>query len=265
MQKTITGTFTENALYELPSLSLAAKKALEKIRLRLRAEKYRNKEDRGGIEYIRTTVKKGDTIFDIGAHKGGYLYFFQQQVGNNGNVFAFEPQSRLHQYLSELQSLLRWENVIVEHAAVSDHSGKATLSIPYNNGKKSSPCATIIQSQMDFSIRTKEEVATITIDDYCRIHRIRPDFLKVDVEGNELSVFMGAKEMLNSYRPKILFECEARFIGEQKVWETFLFLQSFGYKGYYIEDRLRKPISDFSIALHQNSSSGTYCNNFIFE
>jgi hypothetical protein len=118
---------------------------------------------------------------------------------------------------------------------------------------------------MDFTIRKKEEVDTITLDDYCRKHRIHPDFLKVDVEGNELSVFMGAKEILTQYKPRILFECEARFVGEQKVLETFLFLQSFGYKGYFIEDSICKPISEFCLREHQHTSSGTYCNNFIFE
>ncbi len=265
MQKTITGTFSENSSFELPSLTLMAKKAVEKIRLRLRAEKYRNKEDKGGIDYILHTVKKGDIVFDIGAHKGGYLYFFQKQVGINGTVFAFEPQSLLNNYLSELRTLLNWENVQIELSAVSDRSGKATLCIPYNKGKKSSPCATIIQSQMDFTIRKKEEVDTITLDAYCRKHRIHPDFLKVDVEGNELSVFMGSLEILTRYKPRILFECEARFVGEQKVLETFLFLQSFGYRGYFIEGSTRKPIHEFSFTQHQNILTGTYCNNFIFE
>lgn len=265
MQKTITGTVSENPFQELPSLSIISKRFLEKIRLQLRAEKYRDKEDRGGIAYILNQVKKGHTVFDIGAHKAGYLYFFQQQVGINGKVFAFEPQSILHTYLNELQQLMHWDNVRIEQSAVSQHSGKAVLSIPYNKGKKSSPCATIIQSKMDFRIRNKEDVNTITIDDYCRQNRTHPDFVKVDVEGNELSVFTGAKEILAEFKPKILFECEARFIGEQKVTETFLFLQSFGYKGYFIQDRTYRPINEFSFIKHQNQHSGIYCNNFIFE
>lgn len=265
MQKTITGTFSENPLYELPSLTQMANRTVEKIRLWLRAEKYRNKEDRGGIDYILHSVKKGDTVFDIGAHKGGYLYFFQRLVGTEGTVFAFEPQSLLNHYLSELRALLKWANVHIEYAAVSDRSGKATLSIPHNKGKKSSPCATIIQSQMHFTIRKKEEVDTITLDDYCRKLRTHPDFLKVDVEGNELSVFMGAREILTRYKPRILFESEARFVGEQRVLETFLFLQSLGYQGYFIDGSIRKPIREFSFTQHQNSLSGNYCNNFIFE
>ncbi len=265
MQKTITGTFSENPLYELPSITQIANRTVEQIRLWLRAEKYRNKEDKGGIDYILQTVTKGDTVFDIGAHKGGYLYFFQQLVGAEGVVFAFEPQSLLNHYLSEVSTLLKWENVLIERSAVSDQTGTATLSIPHNKGKKSSPCATIIQSQMHFTIRKKEEVETITLDDYCRIHRVHPHFLKVDVEGNELSVFMGAREILTRFKPRILFECEARFVGEQRVLETFLFLQSFGYEGYFIKGNIRKPIREFSFTEHQNNLSDTYCNNFIFE
>lgn len=265
MQKLITGRLSENGFHELPSLPHAVKKMFEQIRLQLRAEKYRNREDRGGIAYILSSVKNGDTVFDIGAHKGGYLYFLQQQVGENGAVFAFEPQAVLHNYLTELKSLLNWVNVCVEKDAVSGHSGKAILCIPYNNGQKSSPCATIIHSHMDFDFRRKEEVDTVALDDYCHQHHIRPDFLKIDVEGNELSVFEGAKKMLVSYKPKILFECEARFVGAEKVRTTFLYLQNLGYRGYFIEGRRCRPISEFSLSQHQNSSSGIYCNNFIFE
>ncbi len=249
----------------MPSLAIMAKRIIERFRLQLRAEKYRDKEDRGGIRYILDQVKKGDIVFDIGAHKGGYLYFFEQQVGITGKVFAFEPQSLLNSYLNELQTILQWNHVRIEAAAVSDKSGTAILSIPFNHGRKSSPCATIIQSHMDFTIREKQDVNTITIDEYCRTHRIQPDFFKVDVEGNELSVFKGAKETLTQYRPKILFECEARFIGENKVIETFEFLQSLGYKGYFIRDREYKSINEFSFKQHQHLGSGVYCNNFIFE
>ena len=265
MQKTLTGTLTESPFQEIPSLAVLAKQVMERFRLQLRAEKYRNKEDRGGISYILDQVKDGDTVFDIGAHKGGYLYYFQQKVGITGKVFAFEPQTLLNAYLNELQKILQWNNVWIEAAAVSDISGKAILSIPFNHGKKSSPCATIIQSHMDFTIREKQEVDTITIDEYCRTHRIQPDFFKVDVEGNELSVFKGAKETLTQYKPRILFESEARFIGEKKVLETFAFLHSLGYKGYFICGREFKPISEFSIIKDQHPGSKFYCNNFIFE
>ena len=240
-------------------------KPIEKIKLQHRAEKYEYKEDPGGIAYIRKTVHPGSIVFDIGAHKAGYLHFFLEQLGATGKIVAFEPQTILYKYLLQLRQLFSWNNVRIESLAVSDSTGKAMLCIPYNSGKTSSPCATIIESRMDFQYQSKEEVPTSSLDDYCHEHDIYPDFLKVDVEGNELSVFKGAKELLQIHKPKILFECEARFVGKEKVLETIQFLQDMGYLGYFIDGVSVYPIALFNISHHQDENSGHYCNNFIFE
>ncbi len=240
-------------------------KPVEKIKLQHRAEKYQLKEDRGGISYIRRSVNEGDIVFDIGAHKAGYLYFFLEQCGPKGKIVAFEPQSVLYKYLCRLKKLFSWNQVTVESYAVSKKSGNALLCIPYNSGRNSSPCATIIESLMDFQFQLKEKVSTISLDEYCFTHNIYPDFLKVDVEGNELSVFKGAKQLLQSHKPKILFESEARFVGAATVNEIIRFLTDLGYKGSFIQGTHILPIEEFDIDHHQNLASGIYCNNFIFE
>lgn len=257
------------SLEEKKSFLLSFKELIEKekeqIRLYLRARKYEQKEDVGGVAYIRRQVKPGNIVFDIGAHKGGYLSIFLQQLKGRGCVYAFEPQSVLYHYLESVSHLLHWRSLVLEPYAVSAETGKAVLSIPYNSGHPSSPCATIIESHMNFRISAREEVSTVSLDTYCSRQGIVPDFLKVDVEGNELSVFQGAEKILRSCKPKILFECEARFVGEAKVYETFSFLQSLGYEGYFIQGAEMLPIKNFSVTKHQASTKGCYCNNFIFE
>lgn len=248
----------------LPATDIIAR-PVEKIKLRHRAGKYQYKEDRGGIAYIRRTISRGDIVFDIGAHKAGYLYFFLEQLGETGKIVAFEPQTILYKYLNRIKKILNWENVVIESAAVSEKSGTAMLCIPHNSGRPSSPCATIIDSQMSFRFQLKEEVKTVSIDDYCRRYSMFPDFLKIDVEGNELSVLMGAQQVLRVSKPKILLECEARFVGEEKVLETFRFLHHAGYQGYFIMGENVHPIEEFDVQYHQDLSAGVYCNNFIFE
>ena len=210
--------FSHTLSLQVPDLII---RQLEKIKLKHRAEKYRYKEDQAGIDYIRRNIHQGDIVFDIGAHKAGYLYFFLEQLGNSGKVVAFEPQSSLHKYLRKLKDLFEWENVVIESSAVSEKSGTAVLCIPYNNGRTSSPCATIIESHTLFEFQAKETVATISVDEYCFRNKIAPDFLKIDVEGNELSVLKGAATLLQTRKPRILFECEARFVGEKNGYGHF--------------------------------------------
>lgn len=250
---------------EINSWRNFVEKIFHSQKLRLRANKYRFKEDKGGIKYILENVKYGDTVFDIGAHKGGYLYFLKRAVGEKGTVHAFEPQSILFKYLQKLNTLFHWNNVSIHPMAVSENSGHAVLSIPFNKGKRSSPCATILEYETSFPINYRENVVTITLDEYCLQRGLKPDLLKVDVEGNELSVFKGSEYILSNYHPKIVFESESRFVGEARVKETFQFLLNLGYTGFFIQDNNKLPIEKFHFGLQKNNSGGVYCNNFIFE
>ena len=242
-------------------------KIIENIKLFLRANKYKNKDDKGGIAYINATIKKGQTVFDIGAHKAGYLFWMLQQVGNEGKVFAFEPQKNLYQYLYKIKALFHWENVVVEHIALSDKEEEVTLFIPANKvSKGSSPGASIVKHNEFFEVGATENVFSISLDVYCKQKNIQPNFLKIDVEGNELNVFKGGVETLKIYKPKIFVEIEARHIGKEKVVETFNFLQTLGYQGKFVYGLAYKPLSEFDFEKYQNTEDkNNYCNNFIFE
>lgn len=241
-------------------------KLIELIKLLHRAYKY-NKSDKGEISYIKSVIKKGDTVFDIGTHKAGYLYFILKQVGATGKVIGFEPQSILFQYLTKMKSLFNWDNVTIENLALSNNSGHQRLYFPLASaGKTSSPGATIVEHENDTEFTAIEEVVIATLDEYCKHHQLIPKFLKVDVEGNELNVFKGGENILKNHRPKILVEIEARHIGQNQVLETIQYLESLGYQGRIIKGYEYIPTSQFTFEKFQDiKNKKGYCNNFIFE
>jgi FkbM family methyltransferase len=243
-------------------------KVIEKIKLVYRALQYKNKYDKGGIAYILASIKKGNTVMDIGAHKAGYLYYFRKKVTESGRVYAFEPQGILFNYLTSIKKQFKWTNVEVEHIALSDSTGKVTLYIPSHSKptNTSSPGATIFKAAASGEIQSTEEVVTETLDSYCNRKSIHPDLLKIDVEGNELRIFNGGLQILKKYKPKIIVEIEARHVGENQVLETFSFLENLGYTGKFIHGINRIPLKEFSFARYQNRGDmKNYCNNFIFE
>ncbi len=242
-------------------------KLIESIKLKIRANKYKYKNDKGGIAYINASIKQGQTVLDIGAHKAGYLYFMLGQVGNQGRVYAFEPQSNLYQYITKIKGLFKWDNVTIEHLALSDTKGQVTLYIPTNNvSHASSPGATIVESKNHQGNGVTETVSTETLDAYCMKHNIKPDFLKIDVEGNELRIFKGGVETLKKHKPKIIVEIEARHIGEAQVLETFEYMKSLGYEGHFLLGLQRISVLSFSFDKYQNTNDmKNYCNNFTFE
>lgn len=242
-------------------------KLIESIKLRHRANKYKNKYDVGGIAYLNSSVKEGQTVLDIGAHKAGYLYFMTNLVGSKGKVFAFEPQSNLYQYIKKIKDLFKWDNVTIEHLALSDSAGKVTLYIPsYKDSNSTSPGATIVEHKENSNFGSSESVSTETLDAYCSRYNIEPSFLKIDVEGNELRIFQGGVNALKKFKPKILVEIEERHVGKEKVLETFEFMESIGYKGHILHGSQSIPLSDFNFDYYQNPNDmKNYCNNFIFE
>ena len=239
----------------------------EQLKLWYRAYRYKTKDDVGGISYILNNVKHGNTVLDIGAHKAGYLYFIRKMVGSEGRVVAFEPQQILFRYLQIVVAEFKWKNVEIVHLALSDRKGQAQLMIPKQRQKSSSsPGATIAHLSNKDSFEIAEFVETETLDAFCANNNLAPDFLKIDVEGNELALLKGSIQVLKQYKPKILVEIEARHVGKSKAIETFSFLEELGYSGFFIQGTHLIPITDFSFDHHQTlSDKRNYCNNFVFE
>jgi hypothetical protein len=74
-------------------------------------------------------------------------------------------------------------------------------------------------------------VPALRLDDYCRGEGMpHPDFLKLDVEGEEPAVLEGGRESIASRRPVILCEVLAG-LTEQRLRDFFVPL---GYAGYHI-------------------------------
>jgi FkbM family methyltransferase len=238
---------------------------LDNLRLKARADKYRRRTDAGGIRFLLETLRPGHTALDIGAHKGGYAYWMLRQVGAQGKVFGFEPQKSLFDYLAELKKSLSWDNFTIEHLALSDHEGSVELRIPIKKDKKSSPGASIVKTVFEENEIRTETVKMSTLDEYCAQNSIVPNLLKIDVEGNELAVLQGSEQVLRQHRPAILMECEARHVGAERAWATFHFLEKLGYRGFFIEGSLFRPLADFDFAKHQSEGQKPYCNNFIFQ
>ncbi|MEZ4888477.1 MAG: FkbM family methyltransferase [Chitinophagales bacterium] len=243
----------------------------ERIKYWYRAVRYKYKLDKVEIRYILANVKQGQIAVDIGAHKGGYLYWLQKKVGSKGWVFAFEPQPKLSQYLLKICAKKKYKNVIIENMGVSAQKGSFDLFLP--NGKSSSPGASLQKHHKTTSkFHNSIEIQTTTLDEYFLKERyLKPHFLKIDVEGHELEVFKGGEQLLKEVKPKILVECEQRHLHDTSIDQVFQFLLDLGYKGYFIHQNEWKPLIHFSVGKHQRIMDGRYwmspdyCNNFIFE
>lgn len=235
-----------------------------KLRYLYRAFRYRLRVDPAELRFVCSQLRAGQVAVDIGCHKGAYTYWMRRRVGPNGAVFAFEPQPKQVNYLRTAFAAMRYDNVAIVPMAVSDICGTLPLHVPEGAGK--THAATLeVRSDSEFT-----SVEVTTLDAFIALQDRGPDFLKIDVEGHELAVLEGARRTLQSHRPAILIECEARHRADGNVYPVFNLLRSHGYEGSFFLDGGRRPLAQFDPAKHQRirdcaiSTRRGYANNFAF-
>jgi len=236
-----------------------------KIKYIYRAFRIRFRLDKNEINYLVHNLKPGDIAVDIGAHKGGYLYWMKKAV-QHGRVYAFEPQVKLFNYLNSYYN--NTDRVTIEHMGLSNKSGEVQFYIP-KTAKGDSPGARIDSLQEESYSQTT--IQTTTLDTYFLDRNIHPSFIKIDVEGHEQQVIRGGLKLLQTAKPTLLIECENRHLSDCTVLDVFRLLTDIGYKGYFFRNDQLQSIENFDASVHQKTGAGRfwaekdYINNFIFE
>lgn len=180
-------------------------------------------------------VSEGDTVFDIGANAGIFMLLFSQLVGRSGHVASFEPSGTNVDYLRKHILLNDAGNVTVVEAAVTSSCGVAHFE------------PTTTSSTGHLAEKGPVEVRTTTIDAFVAATGRRPDVMKIDVEGEELEVLVGAEQTLSRVRPRILLEAHSADLSRSCT----ALLEAKGYRVQMPVDRHARVGSQL-VARHQN-------------
>ena len=137
-------------------------------------------------------INDGDVCIDAGACLGDTAIYFSQQGAKH--VYSFEIDKENISLMKKTFANFNIENKIsIVDMAISNKRGRSFYTPDPNNvgaGK-------IGASQGV----TSYPVDVTTIDDFCSKYDIRPNFIKMDIEGAELDALHGAKETIIRYRP----------------------------------------------------------------
>ncbi len=170
--------------------------------------------------------KDKDIVFEVGANIGAHTVSLSKLV-KNGFVFAFEPQRMVFQNLCANIALNSLSNVFTFQEAVSDENGK--ILIPECDFSKVNNFGGI---NIEDSKRGTP-VNKIKLDNFVnKIDRLK--LLKIDVEGMEIGVIRGAKELIKKFKPIIYVENDR----QQHSKNLIELLWSLDYKMYWHLPRL---------------------------
>ena len=152
--------------------------------------------------------KQQPVIFDVGAHVGDTIEQFRSSFPES-YIHAFEP---LNESFSILKNRFRkTEKLFLNEVAIGNSLlSNSNMYVTQNKGSSSllKPIEDANQFWEENPLLTLKEVKvnTSTIDSYCQKQNIKSiDILKIDVQGNEINVLKGAKQMLKEKRIKLIF------------------------------------------------------------
>ena len=158
--------------------------------------------------FIESTLRPGDVFIDVGAHVGYFTLLASRRVGTTGRVLSIEPNPSTLDQLQQNIERSRLPNVQVEHTACGESREVVRL---YLHTATNSSMASL--STANATGGGAVDVPCTTLDQLCRERGLaRVNVVKIDVEGAELSVLRGMKEIMRDSRPIIVIELEPQLL-----------------------------------------------------
>jgi FkbM family methyltransferase len=158
---------------------------------------------------LRAVLSPGDCFYDVGANLGTYSLWASPLVDESGQVHAFEPVPETRGRLEALITQNALRNVTIVPAAVGAEAGVGYLrTVPGASGLAhlSTQVSEQVAEQSGVSERSGcIEAPLVSLDDYAR-QNPPPSLVKIDVEGHELGVLRGARSLLDTHLPAVVFE-----------------------------------------------------------
>ncbi|MEM1325802.1 MAG: FkbM family methyltransferase [Bacteroidota bacterium] len=210
--------------------------------------------------FIIQQLKAGDTLIDVGAHFGFFTLLAAKIVGEKGRVIAFEAAPSTFQILE--QNTAPFSQIHIEQKAISDTNEQLTfyefptLYSEYNS------LATTAFDDTDWKQQAQHiKVEAITLSDYISRHSLRPNLIKIDVEGAERKVIQGLRDFLERSAYTLVVEVTQLHLETHLAMENDL--REMGYLPFKItaEGRL-ESISGIRPLLGQQSIDS---DNVVFQ
>ncbi len=170
-------------------------------------------------------IKPNDIIFDIGANVGLMTLPFSRLVPQ-GKVYSFEPTNYAFHRLQKniTLNLPQSNNIITVNAFASAKSEKQPQIKAFSSWK--------VNGETDpqnhpIHLGTPKDttgVPSIALDDFIIEQNItKVDFIKIDTDGHEPDVLKGSQQLIQKFKPIVLFEIGLYVMYEKNITFDFYY------------------------------------------
>ena len=155
---------------------------------------------------VEKLVNQGDYVIDIGAAIGYFTLILARKAGVEGLVISFEPKEDRFRLLEKNTQVNKYNNVKLEQKAILSKNFQSGFFIEQND------VAGLKYFSDSESIKKNElhtmEVVSIDLDEYLENKKIlqKISFIKIGVDGPELSILQSSERLLQNDNLKIFIE-----------------------------------------------------------
>ena len=159
--------------------------------------------EKGELEQLPALLQGARSFVDCGASVGPYTKCANEVI-SDGVIYAIEANPSNYAVLKancEEWSALGRNTIQAVHCAVSNEDGEVEMLIP---NEESALTGSIIAHEALRGTHEKVIVPAKKLDSV--LQGVQPDLIKVDVEGVELRVLLGAQRIIEERHTKFLVE-----------------------------------------------------------
>ncbi|MDJ0753300.1 MAG: FkbM family methyltransferase [Ardenticatenaceae bacterium] len=162
--------------------------------------------------WLKNQMDTSSVFFDIGANAGYFTLLGCRQI-KAGQIISFEPVPLNAKTIKKQLEINNFENGVVEQIALSDKNETSLFSVANNNAN--SHLVEVDTPHTNGREKAQISVKTLTLDEYVNTRNIKPDLVKIDVEGAEAKVLCGANETISHFRPNCLVSTHSQNLYEE--------------------------------------------------
>lgn len=187
----------------------------------------------GEKNLLLNALRSEDIVFDVGADIGDWSKHILA-INNSASLYVFEP---IPTAFKILQERLNFPNVRLYNLALSQEVGTADFFVYLGHSGLTDCSSLYYRPIIEHAFTEKITVETQNLNYFCKINNIdHIDLLKIDAEGAEWFIFLGAEELLNKKAITLIqFEYGGCNIDSQTtLQQMYELLTSKGYSVYRI-------------------------------
>lgn len=174
--------------------------------------------------HVRDFIRPNSIVIDAGANFGIFSCL-AASIAKQGRVYAFEPVPQAYRLL--VKNAKNFTNIAPIQLGLGEK--KCSEKIYYND--ENLHLSTLADSKMYEEVEKHfskcQEINIVGLDEYIAQNQInRVDFLKIDTEGYEKEILVGAKKSIKKFKPVIAVSAYHQKNDKKDIVELVLSIDS---------------------------------------